>query len=113
MRVLDPVAYKWDVLCLQLGVSQGDLKNIAANAMRIPGAPKTFLQDALYAWLQQQNDQCTISALCTALQSDVVDEEVLSHEVEVKLKAHQGEQEWSSLTGAFPGYSGEKSVPDK
>lgn len=90
MRVLDPVAYKWDVLCLQLGVPEGDLKNIAANAMRIPGAPKTFLQDAIYTWLQQQNDQCTISSLCTALRSDVVDENVWSHEVEVKLKVHKG-----------------------
>lgn len=31
--------------------------------------------------------QCTISALCNALRSEVVEEEVLSHDVEAKLRA--------------------------
>lgn len=90
MNLLRQVASKWEILCLQLGVPQGDLNNIASNPMRFSGAPLTFLQDALYSWLQGRDDQRTISALCTALRSDVVDEEVLSHEVERKLRAHKG-----------------------
>jgi hypothetical protein len=57
--------------------------------MKFHGAPVTFLQDALYVWLQHQH-QCTVSTLCAALRSDIVDEVVLSHDVESRLRARRG-----------------------
>lgn len=90
MNLLDPVAFKWELLCLQLGVPLSDLKNIESNPMKFSGAPKTFLQDGLYIWLQQEPKQHTISVLCQALKEAVMDEEVLSKEIERKLKSRKG-----------------------
>ena len=91
MNLLQPVAYRWNDLCLQLGVLQSDLNNIAANPMRMSGAPNTFLQDGLYIWLQKEPASCTIPALCEALKSPAVDETALANEVEERLKRHKGQ----------------------
>lgn len=92
MVLLRPVADRWDIFCLQLGVMHTELRLIAANPTRMAGAPLTFLQDSLYAWLHGANGQCTISVLCDALRSEVVEEGVLSVTVEEKLKARRGEE---------------------
>ena len=89
MNLLDSVAYKWDQLGIQLEVPYTDLKNIEANPMRMAGAPKTFLQDALYMWMQRGGDMCTILALCEALKSESVDEEVLAAQVEQRLRSRR------------------------
>ena len=82
MNLLRPVAARWYVLCIQLGVSHGDLDNIAANPLKLAGAPLTFLQDGLYVWLQQDPpSKRTISALCDVLRSPVMDENRLCREV--------------------------------
>lgn len=91
MNLLRPVAFKWESLCLQLGISQGDLNNISCNPMKIAGAPLSFLQDALYSWMQQSDDdRHTIAVLCEALRANAVGEEVLAGRVETELKAHKG-----------------------
>ena len=90
MNLLNPVAARWDIICLQLGVSQSDLNNISANPMKYHGAPKTYFQDALHAWLQKNPDTCTISVLCGALRSESVGEVVLARNVETSLRARRG-----------------------
>ena len=85
MNLLDPVAHKWELLCLQLGVPQSDLSNIAADPMRLAGAPKTHLQDGLYVWIKKGGEDCTVSALCGALEGPSVDEPVLASELKMKL----------------------------
>ena len=90
MNLLRPMASRWDCLCLQLGVLQSDLNNISAQPSRIPGAPVTFLQDGLYAWLQQGHKACTITALCAALESPSVADLTLSGHVKIELRSHKG-----------------------
>ena len=89
-NLLQPMASRWDCLCLQLGVLQSDLNNISAQPSRSHGAPWTFLQDGLYAWLQQGHKACTITALCAALESPSVADLTLSGHVKIKLRSHKG-----------------------
>lgn len=85
MNLLDPVAFKWDLLCLQLGVPQSDLNNIVADPMRLAGAPRTHLHDGLYVWIKKGGSNCTVLALCDALEEASVDEPVLASELRMKL----------------------------
>ena len=91
MNLLRPVAHKWETLCVQLGVSMGDIKNIGANPMKFSGAPLTFLQDGLYVWLQNSpGPKRSISALCDVLKGPVISEVTLGVEVEKHLKGAKG-----------------------
>ena len=89
--LLIPIASKWDILCLQLGILQSTINNILADPLKLSGAPRSFLQGGLYAWLQRGLGVCTITALCKALEAPSVAEFVLRNHVETKLKNHKGE----------------------
>ena len=90
MNALAPVASKWNPICLQLGVPYSKLLNIEAQPMRLSGAPRTFLQDGLYEWLQRSTGTRTITSLCTALKEPSVGEPVVAIEVEETLRNHRG-----------------------
>lgn len=56
--------------------------------MLMSGAPLSYMQEALYIWLQQKppdKSWPTISHLCKALKTDVIDEDVLAADVEKAL----------------------------
>ena len=87
MNLLRPVAVKWELFCVQLGVPHTEVKLIAADPLKLVGGLLACFQHALSYWLQQPR---SISLLCDALRSEVIDEEVLATEVEAKLKARKG-----------------------
>lgn len=88
MRELRPVAPKWQVFSVQLGVPASEVDVIAAKPLLLSGAPLTFLQDALKYWISESHPACTLNTLCDVLKSDLVNESALA----VHLEAHFWEQ---------------------
>ena len=88
MEVLRPVAPKWNLLGLQLGIPMSEIQIVMAKPLLMSGAPLSYMQEALFIWLQQKPPDKpwpTISHLCTVLKTDVIDEDVLAAEVEKAL----------------------------
>ena len=83
MRELRPVAPKWQIFSVQLGVPASEVDVIAAKPLLLPGAPLTFLQDALTYWIRKSHPACTLNTLCDVLKSDLVNESTLAVHVEV------------------------------
>lgn len=84
MKLLRPVSPKWNLLGPQLGIPMTEIQIIMAKPMLIPGAPLSYMQEALYVWLQQKPPNYslpTVSQLCAALRTDVIDEAILSEEI--------------------------------
>ncbi len=86
MNVLEPVASKWDSICLQLGVPQSTLSNIQAKPTLLAGAPQTFLRSGLYEWMRSGAETCTVSSLANALRTPSVNEVFLANEIEDTLR---------------------------
>lgn len=88
MELLRPVAPKWNLLGLQLGIPMSEIQIIMAKPMLMTGAPLSYMQEALYIWLQQKPPDYpwpTISHLCKVLKSDVIDEDILASQVKEAL----------------------------
>ena len=84
VRELHTIAPKWQIFSVQLGVPTSELNVIAAKPMLLPGAPVTFLQDALNYWICDTHPACTLNTLCDVLKSEVMGESTLAIQVEAK-----------------------------
>lgn len=84
VRELHAIAPKWQIFSVQLGVPTSELNIIAAKPMLLPGAPVTFLQDALNYWICDAHLACTLNTLCDVLKSEVMGESTLAAQVEAK-----------------------------
>lgn len=82
MRELYPVAPKWQIFSVQLGVPTSELNVIAAKPLLLPGAPLTFLQDAVNYWIREAHPACSLSTLCDVLKSEVMGESTLAVQLE-------------------------------
>lgn len=89
IRLLRPVAIKWEAFCVQLGVPFTEVQLIRQSPILFSGAPVSFFQEALQLWLSQRKG-CTISTLCAALRSDPVDANELAGQVEKELRNYKG-----------------------
>ena len=89
MRELYPLAPKWQIFGVQLGVPTSELSIIAAKPLLISGAPLTFLQDALNYWICETHPACTVNSLCDVLKSEVMGEGTLAVQVEGKFWEHR------------------------
>lgn len=84
VRELYAIAPNWRIFSVQLGVPTSELNIIAAKPMLLPGAPVTFLQDALNYWICDAHPACTLNTLCDVLKSEVMGESTLATQVEAK-----------------------------
>ena len=87
MTLLDPVAHRWNDLCLQLGVPLTELRIIEARPTLIPGAPRSYLREGVFEWLNRGSAQqpCTVTNLCNALRANPLDENTLAEQVKMAL----------------------------
>ena len=82
MNHLQPMASHWKAFGLQLGLLPGELDNIEATPLLIPGGPSAFLQEVLSRWLNRELPSLTLTKLCDALRSRAVEENRIPHELE-------------------------------
>jgi hypothetical protein len=90
VKELYPIAPKWQVFSVQLGVPTSELNVIAAKPLLLSGAPLTFLQDALNYWICNTHPACTLNTLCDVLKSEVMGESMLAAQVETKFLEYRG-----------------------
>ena len=76
------MASHWNAFGLQLGLSAGELDNIKATPLLIPGGPPAFLQEVLKRWLGHAPPLPTLSKLCDSLRSPAVHQSRIALELE-------------------------------
>ena len=82
MNHLQPMACHWKAFGLQLGLLPGELDNIEATLLLIPGGPPAFLQEVLKRWLGHAPPLPTLSKLCDSLRSPAVHQSRIALELE-------------------------------
>ena len=97
VKHLRPIAPKWQIFSVQLGVPTSEMNVIAAKPLLLSGAPLTFLQDALNYWISEAHPACTLNTLCDVLKSEVVGEGTLAVQVEAKFWEHRAKGDCSVL----------------
>ena len=90
MKELRDVAPKWLIFCPQLGIPTSELDIITANPLLLSGAPLTFFQRALDYWISHMQSNATVSTLCEALRTSLVEESSLALRFEARFWEHRG-----------------------
>ena len=100
MNHLQPMACHWKAFGLQLELLPGELDNIEATLLLIPGGPPAFLQAVLKRWMSRAPPFPTLSKLCDALRSCAVDQSRIALELE------QQYQRWRTGLSAHKPHAG-------
>ena len=90
MNYLQPIAYCWKELGLQLGINFGELNVIEATRLLIPGGPAAFLQEILFRYLNfapPSHQHPTLEKLCKALRSRAIRQDRLAFDLEQEYQA--------------------------
>ena len=82
MNHLQPMASCWKAFGLQLGLLPGELDNIEATQLLVPGGPPAFLQEVLKRWMNHAPPFPTLTKLCDSLRSRAVDQSRIALELE-------------------------------
>ena len=84
LSLLLPVASKWESIGIALDFSIGDLENIKHNLTLAIEGPQAYLRVLIQQWLgwtPPDHNLPTIEALCDALKSPIVNEQVLAEKM--------------------------------
>ena len=82
MNHLQPMASHWKAFGLQLGLLPGELDNIEATQLLVPGGPPAFLQEVLKRWMSRAPPLPTLTKLCDSLRNHAVDQSRIALELE-------------------------------
>ena len=91
MNLLQPIAFCWKDLGVQLELKPEELKSIEATPLLIPGGPTAFLQEMMQRYLNfapPSHTYPTLGKLCDALRNPAVGEKRIAQDVEKHYQAH-------------------------